>query len=49
MKKHNKRKRVSLDDERDYSQFKLDAYQNDFVDNSETANNVQSVLSAMIT
>ena len=45
----NKRKRVSLDDERDYSQFKLDAYNKDFVDNAETANNIQSVLSAMVT
>ena len=45
----SKRKRVSLDDERDYGQFKLDAYKKDFVDNAETANNIQSVLSAMVT
>ena len=45
----NKRKRVSLDDEKDYSSFKLDAYKKDFVDNAETANNIQSVLSAMVT
>ena len=38
-----------MDDERDYSLFKLDAYKKDFVDNAETANNIQSVLSAMIT
>lgn len=45
----NKRKRVSLDDERDYANFNINVYKKDFVDNSETANNVQSVLSAMIT
>jgi hypothetical protein len=44
-----KREKVSLDDEKDYSKFKLDVYKNDFVDNAETANNIQSVLSAMIT
>lgn len=49
MKMLSKRKRVSLDDERDYSQFKLEAYEKDFVDNAETANNIQSVLSAMVT
>lgn len=49
LKHLQKRKKVSLDDERDPSSFKLDAYQNDFVNNSETSNNVQSVLSAMIT
>ena len=49
MKILNKRKRVSLDDEKDYSSFKLDAYKKDFVDNAETANNIQSVLSAMVT
>ena len=49
MKVLNRRKRVSLDDERDYSNFNINVYKKDFVDNSETANNVQSVLSAMIT
>ena len=44
-----KREKVSLDDEKDNSKFKLDVYKNDFVDNAETANNIQSVLSAMIT
>ena len=38
-----------MDDERDPATFKMDAYAADFVDNAETANNVQSVLSAMIT
>ena len=49
LKQLQRRKKVSLDDERDPTQFKLDAYNKDFVDNSETSNNVQSVLSAMIT
>ena len=49
MKLLNKRKKASLDDERDYTSFSLDAYNKDFVSNSETANNIQSVLSAMIT
>jgi hypothetical protein len=40
---------VSLDDERDYSKFKIDAYKADFISNPETANNISSVLSAMIT
>jgi len=39
---------VSLDDEKDASDFNLNTYKKDFVDNAETANNIQSVLSAMI-
>ena len=49
LKNLNKRTKVSLDDERDYSNFKIDAYKKDFVENAETANNITSVLSAMIT
>lgn len=49
LKHLQRRKKASLDDEREPTSFKLDAYQKDFVDNSESANNVQSVLSAMIT
>ena len=45
----NKRKRVSLDDERDYSKFKTEVYEKDFVDNSETKNKLASILSAMVT
>jgi len=41
--------KVSLDDERDYSKFKIDAYKKDFIANPETANNSSSVLSAMVT
>ena len=40
---------MSLDDEKDFSQFNIDAYKADFVDNAETANNISSVLSAMVT
>ncbi len=49
LKALSKRKKVSLDDECDPAKFSLDAYKKDFVSNSETANNIQSVLSAMIT
>ena len=45
----NRRKRVSLDDERDYSKFKTEFYEKDFVDNSETKNKLASILSAMVT
>ena len=45
----SKRKKVSLDDERDYSKFKTDVYDKDFVDNSETKNKLASILSAMVT
>ena len=38
----------SLDDE-PQGPFDMSAYKNDFVGNSETANNISSVLSAMIT
>ena len=44
-----KRKKVSLDDERDYSKFRTDVYEKDFVDNPETKNKISSLLSAMIT
>ena len=44
-----KRKKVSLDDERDYSKFRTDAYANDFVDNPETKNKISSLISAMVT
>lgn len=39
----------SLDDEPSAVPFNLDAYNNDFVGNSETSNNISSVLSAMVT
>lgn len=39
----------SLDDEPPAQPFDLSAYQNDFVSNSETSNNISSVLSAMMT
>jgi len=49
-KKHlQARLKVSLDDETDYSNFKINTYKNDFVDNQETSNAISSVLSAMVT
>ena len=44
-----KRTTISLDDERDYSNFSLAAYKNDFVADPEVANSIGSVLSAMVT
>ena len=41
--------KTSQDDQKDYSKFKIDAYKSDFISNPETANNISSVLSAMIT
>lgn len=49
MKELQRRKRVSIDDERDYTKFSIGAFRDDFVDNAETTNNISSVLSAMIT
>ena len=49
MKELQRRKRVSIDDERDYTKFSIGAFKDDFVDNAETTNNISSVLSAMIT
>ena len=49
LKQLQKRKNISLDDERDYSKFKIDTFKNDFVSNPETSNNISSVMSAMIT
>lgn len=43
------RKKVSIDEERNFDKFSIDTYQKDFVDNHETANKISSVLSAMIT
>jgi len=40
---------ASLDDEKDYSKFKIDAYKSDFIPNPEQANHISSVLSAMVT
>lgn len=45
----SKRKRASLDDERDYSKFRDDVYKADFVANPETQNNISSLISAMVT
>lgn len=44
-----KRSKRSLDDEEPAKAFDFSAYRNDFVQNPETANNISSVLSAMIT
>lgn len=44
-----RRSKRSLDDEEPAKAFDLGAYKNDFVKNPETANNISSVLSAMIT
>ena len=38
-----------MDDERDYSKFRTDVYEADFVDNPETKNKISSLISAMIT
>ena len=44
-----KRTHISLDDERDYTKFKMSTYNSDFVANPEIANSIGSVLSAMVT
>mmetsp|Transcript_30514 Transcript_30514/g.29912 ORF Transcript_30514/g.29912 Transcript_30514/m.29912 type:complete len:136 (-) Transcript_30514:157-564(-) len=41
-------KSVSVDDERDPAQFKLDIYNADFNEHKETRNQISSVMSAMV-
>jgi hypothetical protein len=48
MKELQARKKVSIDEERNMGSFSIQGYQNDFVCNNETSNNISSVLSAMI-
>lgn len=42
------RLKVSVDDERDYTKFDDSVFKKDFVKNDETANNISSTLSAMV-
>lgn len=44
-----KKSKRSLDDDPPATPFDMSCYQNDFVQNSETSNNISSVLSAMCT
>jgi hypothetical protein len=45
----NRLSKKSIDDEPSSAEFDRRAYDNDFVKNSETANKISSVLSAMVT